>query len=213
MNKFAAVNLYAPRQILETRRPSSVVRRSQNHLRTALDLRRATFFEPTEEHRKTRQLASRLTEVRTLANFVRSSDLTQAFPLTTGTFNLIVKDRFAFPPERRVFSPSGSRNESSRPRNLLKISFYLRPSQSTECTGFPHEIRRSSLVVRRTQLRFGQRPTTASSRSKTHLPPAPAPDFIEKTTEKLTIGTSRSEDDRLRKDPMEVLAIRDLNLA
>jgi len=25
--------------------------------------------------------------------------------LTTGTFNLVVKDRFAFPPERRVFSP------------------------------------------------------------------------------------------------------------
>src|SRR5207249_10686229 len=28
--------------------------------------------------------------------------------LTTGTFNLVVKDRTAFPPERRVFSPAGS---------------------------------------------------------------------------------------------------------
>lgn len=93
MNKFAAVDLYAPRQIRQTRRASSVVRRPQNLLRTAPDVRRATRREPTEEHRKTRQLASRLTEVRTLANFVRSSDLTQAIPLTTGTFNLIVKDR------------------------------------------------------------------------------------------------------------------------
>lgn len=28
--------------------------------------------------------------------------------LTTGTFNQVVKDRFAFPPERRAFSPAGS---------------------------------------------------------------------------------------------------------
>ena len=77
-----------------------------------------------------------------LANFVRSFELNSnitprrrlevcsgdpASPfdgkhrnLTTGTFNQVVKDRIAFPPERRVFSPAGSRYESSRPRNLLK---------------------------------------------------------------------------------------------
>jgi len=33
------------------------------------------------------------------------SDLARTIPLTTGTFNLVVKDRFASPPERRVFSP------------------------------------------------------------------------------------------------------------
>src|SRR5207248_11486247 len=84
-----------------------------------------------------------------LANFVRSSNLTRTFTthvsifrkhrnLTTGTFNQVVKDRFAFPPERRVFSPAGSNEESSRPRNLLKISFRLRACQLPDFTGFPH---------------------------------------------------------------------------
>jgi hypothetical protein len=31
--------------------------------------------------------------------------LARTFLLTTGTFNLVVKDRIAFPPERRAFSP------------------------------------------------------------------------------------------------------------
>jgi len=35
------------------------------------------------------------------------SNLTRTFLLTTGTFNQVVKDRFASPPERRVFSPAG----------------------------------------------------------------------------------------------------------
>jgi hypothetical protein len=43
---------------------------------------------------------------RTMAYLVSyRSDSTRAISLTTGTFNLVVKDRFAFPPERRVFSP------------------------------------------------------------------------------------------------------------
>jgi hypothetical protein len=130
-----------------------------------------------------------------LANFVRSSSLTQAFPLTTGTFNLIVKDRFAFPPERRVFSPPGSRNESSRPRNLLKISFCLRPSQLADCTGFPHEIQHSakaSFVLGRASCANSallttnnERPTTAfSTQQNASSFPLPAPDFIEKKRRK-----------------------------
>src|SRR5437588_9345628 len=89
-----------------------------------------------------------------LANFVRSFELNSnitprrrlevcsgdpASPfdgkhrnLTTGTFNQVVKDRIAFPPERRVFSPVQSCYESNSvcPRNLIKISFCPRPSQS-----------------------------------------------------------------------------------
>jgi hypothetical protein len=150
-------------------------------MRTPLDVRRATFFKPTEEHRKTRQLAS-VDGGLPLANFVRSSDLTQAFPLTTGTFNQVVKDRNRSPPERRAFSPAGSINESCRPRNLLKISFCLRASQLPDCTGFPHQIRRSSLVIRRPQIPVwpttnGERPTTAFRAAKRIFLPAPAPNL------------------------------------
>jgi len=42
MNKFATVDLRAPRQTQETRRRSSVVGRPQNHLRTARDVRLRT---------------------------------------------------------------------------------------------------------------------------------------------------------------------------
>jgi hypothetical protein len=164
----------------------------------------------------TRQLASRLTEVRTRANFVRSSDLTQAIPLTTGTFNLIVKDRLASPPERRVFSPERTQNESACPRNLLKISFCLRRSQLADCTGFPQK--QHSAFSRQ----HSAKPTVVECRvlsakclfTQQNAPSFPLQRLISsKTTEKLTIGTSRSEDDRLRKDRLEVLAIRDLNLA
>jgi len=40
---------------------------------------------------------------RALTYFVRSLGLKSSFHLTTGTFNLIVKDRNRLPPERRVF--------------------------------------------------------------------------------------------------------------
>ena len=103
-----------------------------------------------------------------LANFVRSFELNSnitprrrlevcsgdpASPfdgkhrnLTTGTFNQVVKDRIAFPPERRVFSPAGSRYESSRPRNLLKISSWLLACQLLEFTGFPQNSSQLSAV-------------------------------------------------------------------
>ena len=46
--------------------------------------------------------------------------------LTTGTFNLVVKDRIAFPPERRVFSPDGSRTGriplSSKPFKAIALA-------------------------------------------------------------------------------------------
>jgi len=63
MNKFAAVNLHAPQRTQKTRRPSSVVGRPQNHLRTARNARRATYFWAHRGAQKPRQLASRLTEV------------------------------------------------------------------------------------------------------------------------------------------------------
>ena len=41
-----------------------------------------------------------------MANSVSTLGLEpELFLLTTGTFNLVVKDRTAFPPQRRVFSP------------------------------------------------------------------------------------------------------------
>jgi hypothetical protein len=106
-----------------------------------------------------------------LANFVRSSDLNpNIYPhqgrkdprsgnpaspfirkhrnLTTGTFNLIVKDRNRSPPKRCAFSPEQNlmsvghlcpaKSDSVCPRNPLKISFCLRASQLPEFTGFPH---------------------------------------------------------------------------
>ena len=67
---------------------------------------------------QTRQLAS-VDGGLALANFVRSFELNSnnsiPYPifmkyenLTTGTFNQVVKDQFAFPPERRVIGPAGS---------------------------------------------------------------------------------------------------------
>src|SRR5437879_5452998 len=106
-----------------------------------------------------------------LANFVRSFELNSnitphrrlevcsgdpASPfdgkhrnLTTGTFNQVVKDRIAFPPERRVFSPAGSRYESSRPRNLLKISFWLLACQLPEFTRFPQNSYQLSAISKK----------------------------------------------------------------
>jgi hypothetical protein len=66
--------------------------------------------------------------------------------LTTGTFNLVVKDRRRFPPERGVFSPAKScctstyapaYTESDCPRNLLKLLVLLLSCQSVGATGFP----------------------------------------------------------------------------
>src|SRR6266404_8379290 len=59
--------------------------------------------------------------------------------LTTGTFNLVVKDRIAFPPERRVSvhanSSLGRIRVSSKP---FKNIVLLAECQSGVFTGFPH---------------------------------------------------------------------------
>ena len=67
---------------------------------------------------------------------------TRDFHLTTGTFNLVVKDRSASPPERRVFSP-GDHTEA-RPTvletcfgNLCKLRVRCPGCQPIAFTGFP----------------------------------------------------------------------------
>ena len=57
--------------------------------------------------------------------------------LTTGTFNLIVKDRISTPPERREFSPAGDTHVPSRPRNPSTIPCGEKPCQSAHPTEFP----------------------------------------------------------------------------
>ena len=57
--------------------------------------------------------------------------------LTTGTFNLIVKDRKRLPPERGVFSPHeplAGICASSKPSNVIALA---RKRQPHEITGFP----------------------------------------------------------------------------
>jgi hypothetical protein len=50
-----------------------------------------------------------------MANSVSTLGLEpELFLLTTGTFNLVVKDRTAFPPQRRVFSPERVANQATR---------------------------------------------------------------------------------------------------
>jgi hypothetical protein len=158
MNKFAAMDLYAPRRTQQfvVGRRSLVVRKTG----FAKDVRRAT-----NDVLRTHGGAQKNTTTRfapdgglALANFVRSFELnsnnytpSQAKDLrwgprisvfrkhrnlTTGTFNQVVKDRIASPPERRVFSPAGSRYEPSRPRNLTKIPFWLLACQLPDFTGF-----------------------------------------------------------------------------
>jgi len=64
MNKFATVDLYAPQQTHQTRRFSSVVRRPQNQLRTAPDVRPATRSWPhwgAQKNTLTRQRRRRST--------------------------------------------------------------------------------------------------------------------------------------------------------
>jgi len=56
---------------------------------------------------------------------------TRDFHLTTGTFNLVVKDRIAFPPERRAFSPGGAqRVRTDCPRNLCLLWWRGQPRPS-----------------------------------------------------------------------------------
>jgi len=50
---------------------------------------------------------------------VRSLGLESSFYLTTGTFNLVVKDRIHNPPERRVFDFRLADQRSACPRNLM----------------------------------------------------------------------------------------------
>ena len=75
--------------------------------------------------------------------------------LTTGTFNLVVKDRIAFPPERRVFSPGEltkvnptvletfQKYRSARQRVNLGSSqdFHMKPGFRLQALGFRHERR------------------------------------------------------------------------
>jgi hypothetical protein len=70
----------------------------------------------------------------------------ELFLLTTGTFNLVVKDRRRCPPERGVFSPAKlvctsadahAYMESGCPRNLLKLLVLLLSCQPIAATGFP----------------------------------------------------------------------------
>jgi hypothetical protein len=117
--------------------------------------------------------------------------------LTTGTFNLVVKDRIAFPPERRVSvhanPPLGRIRVSSKP---FKNIVLLTACQSGVFTGFPHGGTTRSQALPAFLLR-----------SKTHLPSRSSADSH--------LGTKtyfRHEPRRkiiwLRKDPMEVLAIK-----
>lgn len=99
----------------------------------------------------------------------KRSNLTRTVPLTTGTFNLIVKDRVASPPERRVFGSAGLiRDESNRPRNLSKISLSLRGCQLSLLTGFPHRPERLTRFDRQRSTRNPGLP--GFLRSRTHLP-------------------------------------------
>jgi hypothetical protein len=61
------------------------------------------------------------------------------FHLTTGTFNLIVKDRIAsrLSGAPSVRTSSRHRRESVRPRNLSKLSRRRKRCQPAEATGFP----------------------------------------------------------------------------
>jgi len=67
--------------------------------------------------------------------------------LTTGTFNLVVKDRIAFPPERRVSVHANPLRErirvSSKPFKNIAL---LAECQSGVFTGFPHDSRQLSAV-------------------------------------------------------------------
>ena len=63
--------------------------------------------------------------------------------LITGTFNLIVKDRIAFPPERRAFSPDDSRTKRlSLSSNFMNLSRAREGCQLTETTGLPQFLHR-----------------------------------------------------------------------
>jgi hypothetical protein len=96
MNKFALGSLCSPADLTKpvVGRSSLAVRKTAS----ANDVRRTTN-DALQNHRgaqKSQELASRPTEVGALANFVRSPGFKpEPFPLTTGTFNLIVKDRTA----------------------------------------------------------------------------------------------------------------------
>jgi hypothetical protein len=73
--------------------------------------------------------------------------------LTTGTFNLVVKDRISTPPERREFSPAKlvcvgpgqakarryTQTLFSRPRNPTNIPCGKKPCQSAHPTEFPRD--------------------------------------------------------------------------
>jgi hypothetical protein len=60
-----------------------------------------------------------------LTYFVRSLGLESSFYLTTGTFNLVVKDRIHNPPERRVFDFRPADPEICMSSKLVSIELAL----------------------------------------------------------------------------------------
>jgi len=83
--------------------------------------------------------------------------------LTTGTFNLIVKDRTAFRLSGALSGPPGPLRESVRPRNLLTLSCGCKCCQPFVITGFPPVIHNGecplgSIRARKTQARDTSQP-------------------------------------------------------
>src|SRR5579885_2416520 len=70
--------------------------------------------------------------------FVRSLGFHPSLPLTTGTFNLVVKEPNRLPPKRRAFSPARRHKCTSVcPRNLSKLRVGRWHCQPFVATGFP----------------------------------------------------------------------------
>ena len=128
------------------------------------------------------------------------------FLLTTGTFNLVVKDRRRGPPERSVFSPAKSGTSADArvdiefgcPRNLLKLLALLLPCQPIANTGFPpvFHIWNSAGSTRNREFLERNRP---------HLPTRRA-GLKRQVRREPFLARAGSEDSLMSKDLLEVLA-------
>ncbi len=115
----------------------------------------------------------------------------ELFLLTTGTFNLVVKDRRRFPPEQGVFSPTKSFRANADARTLwnlavletLKLLVLLLSCQPIAATGFPPVFHMGNSAIRFAIGSFSSAQQNASSDSPCR---APAPGST-----RACFGTSR----------------------
>ena len=128
------------------------------------------------------ELASRLTEVRTLANFVRTFELNSNISSHDWHVQPSCQRPKSLPPERSASvrkkptrtSLSPPHIEFFRPRNLSKISFCPRKCQPGDFTGF------SQRAASCKQIRLARRPRLKARSfraAKRIFPPAPVPNF------------------------------------